>query len=455
MTNNVFNVSLEVYRTLSNSTSENFSVILENTTLKWQNTTGNMSVPSYAYIPRYHVSSMVVIVIVLGCMILSTILGNVFVIAAIILEKSLQGVSNYLILSLAVTDLMVAVLVMPISVVKQISIHWYLGSELCDMWISFDVLCCTASILHLVAISLDRYWAVSNIDYIRRRCAKQIIIMIVIVWIVSVLISITPLFGWKDSANNPEQIGECMISQDRAYTVFSTVGAFYCPMVLMLVLNYKIYTAARSRIRKKHFSSNNSRPVPCQTITNADVTTHHNSSGSDVSQDGFTVYNGSCINGGEFEQHESVPTEYQLNGTNNLSDAHLKYLTVPTNVYSFNKPLNPKTPGENNNCKNLRSKETKERMRKAKLEMKRERKAARVLGIFTGAFIACWLPFFILAFTAPFCGKGCEFPPEIFDLFLWLGYFNSLLNPIIYTIFNPSFRNAFNKIFFTRKRRLR
>jgi hypothetical protein len=47
---------------------------------------------------------------------------------------------------------------------------------------------------------LDRYWAVSNIDYIRRRCAKQIIIMIAIVWIVSVLISITPLFGWKEQA---------------------------------------------------------------------------------------------------------------------------------------------------------------------------------------------------------------------------------------------------------------
>jgi hypothetical protein len=87
----------------------------------------------------------------------ATILGNVFVIAAIILEKSLQGVSNYLILSLAVTDLMVAVLVMPISVVNQVSVVWYLGSVLCDMWISFDVLCCTASILHLVAISLDRY----------------------------------------------------------------------------------------------------------------------------------------------------------------------------------------------------------------------------------------------------------------------------------------------------------
>ena len=39
----------------------------------------------------------------------------------------------------------------------QISQRWILGPELCDMWTSSDVLCCTASILHLVAIATDRY----------------------------------------------------------------------------------------------------------------------------------------------------------------------------------------------------------------------------------------------------------------------------------------------------------
>ena len=79
-----------------------------------------------------------------------------FVIAAILLERNLQSVANYLILSLAVADLLVACLVMPLSAVYEVSQEWKLGTELCDMWTSSDVLCCTASILHLVAIALDR-----------------------------------------------------------------------------------------------------------------------------------------------------------------------------------------------------------------------------------------------------------------------------------------------------------
>lgn len=115
--------------------------------------------------------------VVLGLIILATIFGNVFVVAAIVLERNLrQVVANYLIASLAVADLMVAALVMPLAAVNEISAHWFLGSELCDAWTSFDMLCCTASILHLVAISLDRYWAVTRVDYIHKRSARRILV---------------------------------------------------------------------------------------------------------------------------------------------------------------------------------------------------------------------------------------------------------------------------------------
>ena len=48
----------------------------------------------------------------------------------------------------------------------QVSGEWTLGAEVCDMWTSTDVLCCTASILHLVAIAIDRS-VTGTVHYIR------------------------------------------------------------------------------------------------------------------------------------------------------------------------------------------------------------------------------------------------------------------------------------------------
>ena len=79
------------------------------------------------------------------------------------------------------------------------------------------------------------------------------------------------------------------------------------------------------------------------------------------------------------------------------------------------------------------------------MESKRERKAAKTLAIITGAFVVCWLPFFVCALLMPLC-SSCKFDDNMVAVFLWLGYFNSTLNPILYTIFSPEFRNAFQKL---------
>lgn len=88
--------------------------------------------------------------------------------------------------------------------------------------------------------------------------------------------------------------------------------------------------------------------------------------------------------------------------------------------------------------------------RRQQIEAKRERKAAQTLAIITGAFVVCWLPFFVMALMLSLC-KSCEINAAVASLFLWLGYFNSTLNPIIYTIFNPEFRRAFQRLLFGKK----
>ena len=78
-----------------------------------------------------------------------------------------------------------------------------------------------------------------------------------------------------------------------------------------------------------------------------------------------------------------------------------------------------------------------------------EQKATKVLGVVFFTFVILWAPFFILNLIPVICSK-CEnqIDHNIFDLVTWLGYASSTVNPIFYTIFNKTFRQAFKKIIF-------
>lgn len=73
-----------------------------------------------------------------------------------------------------------------------------------------------------------------------------------------------------------------------------------------------------------------------------------------------------------------------------------------------------------------------------------DHKAAITVGIIMGVFLICWVPFFCMNIVAAFC-KTC-IPDITFKILTWLGYSNSAFNPIIYSIFNTEFREAFKKI---------
>ncbi|ESN99781.1 hypothetical protein HELRODRAFT_126731, partial [Helobdella robusta] len=115
---------------------------------------------------------------------------------------------------------------------------WSLSKAMCDVWTSSDVLLCTASILNLCAISIDRYLTITRpFEYAAKRTPSRMILMIMSVWVTSALISIPPLFGWR--ADPPP--GHCELSQDVAYQFYATVGAFYLPLFVMVTVYYKIY----------------------------------------------------------------------------------------------------------------------------------------------------------------------------------------------------------------------
>ncbi|XP_020388535.1 5-hydroxytryptamine (serotonin) receptor 1A a [Rhincodon typus] len=364
----------------------------------------------------------------IGTMILCSIIGNTCVIAAIALERSLQNVANYLIGSLAVTDLMVSVLVLPMAALYQVLNKWTLGQVTCDIFISLDVLCCTSSILHLCAIALDRYWAITDpIDYVNKRTPRRAAVLISLTWLIGFLISIPPMLGWRTPEDRADP-DACRISQDPGYTIYSTFGAFYIPLILMLVLYGRIFKAARFRIRKTVKKTEKQKVADtCLTVSPAPFQKKSNGE-NNKNWKRSVEPKPSCTNGAIRHGEQGSALEVIEVQQNSKSHLHLPNDTNSQSPSFF----------EARNDKNIEA--------KRKVALARERKTVKTLGIIMGTFIFCWLPFFIVALVLPFCGHQCYMPIWLHSVISWQGYSNSLLNPIIYAYFNKDFQSAFKKI---------
>uniref|UniRef100_A0A8C9VC57 G-protein coupled receptors family 1 profile domain-containing protein n=1 Tax=Scleropages formosus TaxID=113540 RepID=A0A8C9VC57_SCLFO len=75
---------------------------------------------------------------------------------------------------------------------------------------------------------------------------------------------------------------------------------------------------------------------------------------------------------------------------------------------------------------------------------KTEHKATKTLGIVVGVYLACWAPWFICNLNDPIIAFSS---PVLTELFIWLGYLNSGINPVIYAFSFSWFRKPFKRVF--------
>ncbi|XP_041472850.1 D(2) dopamine receptor-like [Lytechinus variegatus] len=361
----------------------------------------------------------IVAMIFLPIIIFVGVFGNTLVCIAVIRIHKLRTVANSFVVSLAISDLAVCVIVLPLGLYEAINFgSWYLGDILCNTWLSLDIILSTASVWNLCAIAGDRYLAITKpIWYANRRSSKLAFIAIAAAWGLPVLLTVPSTILMYHNARDYENV--CYLNVNLSYVIIACILAFFLPCVLVLGVYIRIFMAARDHFLRKPSAARNRKKS--------------SSAGTDRSLDSMGDSSGNAnagvtING---------KTEYTMTGSagsiNALNNPARKISTSASTENSLDlldnrPPLKRRTS------------------RIPRISVSREKKAAIVLSIVVGAFIICWLPYFTAVLLYAASGGRIVASDEAFVAFSWLGWLNSIINPIIYTIFTKDFRKAFKYI---------
>jgi len=231
---------------------------------------------------------------VLFSVVMLALTGNGLVVVAVVSYRRLRSVTNHFVVSLAIADLTVAVLVMPVSALFELRAgQSHFTWEFCYFWISCDVTCCTASILHLCVIAVERYLAIahplSHGGGAGRMSRRWAMVVIAGVWTCSAAISFVPIYaGWFADVTSmtlyfkvasmtmclkvtsitlyfdvtsmtlySDTAADCGLHVNRTYALVSSSTSFYLPLVVMAIwLSWRSSTAVSTVSRgDRHWRS--------------------------------------------------------------------------------------------------------------------------------------------------------------------------------------------------------
>uniref|UniRef100_A0A3Q1JUH3 G-protein coupled receptors family 1 profile domain-containing protein n=1 Tax=Anabas testudineus TaxID=64144 RepID=A0A3Q1JUH3_ANATE len=164
--------------------------------------------------------------------------------------RQLHTPTNLLLLSLAVSDLLVGLVVTPIGVLRQIAC-WFLGDLVCSLYNYVSCFIISASIGDMVLISVDRYVAICDpLHYSTRVTVRRVKMCVYVCWISSLLYNSLFL---KDDLTQPGRYkscyGECVIVTDYISGTIDIVLSFVLPVTVILLLYVRVFLTAVSQAR--------------------------------------------------------------------------------------------------------------------------------------------------------------------------------------------------------------
>ncbi|XP_076130003.1 trace amine-associated receptor 13c-like [Alosa pseudoharengus] len=194
---------------------------------------------AYEYVLMYFIFSVMSAV---------TVFVNLLVIISISHFKQLHTPTNLLILSLAVADLLVGLIVIPVEAIQLVETCWYFGKEFCFVFQCIVYALLSSSLGHLVLIAVDRYAAVFDpLLYSQRITVNKTFMSISLIWSFSVLYNLVLLYCNRSVNFFGDQSfcqGQCFLYISFEWGIFDLIISFIAPCAVMITLYLKIFQVA-------------------------------------------------------------------------------------------------------------------------------------------------------------------------------------------------------------------
>nr|XP_046198285.1 trace amine-associated receptor 13c-like [Oncorhynchus gorbuscha] len=181
-----------------------------------------------------------------------TVFLNLMVIISISHFKQLHTTTNLLILSLAASDLLVGLIVIPVMTVAIMESCWDFGEYFCVFHGYIASLCTSLSLGNLVLISIDRYVAVCDpLLYHSKITVTRMTCCISITWCCCIIYRAANIQYFVNVQVPSRCLKECTAVEGSIWVnITDIVITIVVPCSVIITLYMKIFVVARSQARK-------------------------------------------------------------------------------------------------------------------------------------------------------------------------------------------------------------
>ncbi|XP_077640084.1 histamine H3 receptor-like [Lonchura striata] len=375
----------------------------------------NKTWPTQPPSSEFSLGVLVLLAFLMVLLCLVTILGNMLVILAFMMDRNLRHRSNYFFLNLAVSDFAVGAFCMPLYIPYALTGTWHLGRSLCKLWLVMDYLVCTASVFNIVLISYDRFLSVTKAVSYRAQqgIMSSSAIKMVAIWVLAFLLYCPAILFWEHVA------GHSVVEVDQCYAEFlnnwyfllcASTLEFFVPLLLVTYFNVHIFHNIQRRQRRGSVQD-------CEPPRSSSLSWRFCG----------LLRPGAASSSSEAEDSVSSLTRSWRPAVvaNGPSQTETSSTTLRRN---FSACFSSGTGSK----------------------LQRDKKIAKSLAIIVCVFAICWAPYSLLMIIRGVCQGKC-IHNSFYEATFWLLWINSSLNPFLYPLCHMRFRMAFLKILCLKK----